>query len=137
VNVRLLRKIQKHILEEPKRLRMNYWFIDGLTPGARFGGRLGYFDINESAEVPECGTVGCIAGWACVLSGPKPLTGEWLDGRGQEALALTDDQRLRLFNVSNWPQLFIDKYAKAKTPRGRGTATASRIDHFIATKGKE
>ena len=51
MNVRLLRKVQKHILEEPKRYDQD-------------------IVAKASSEAP-CGTACCIAGWAEVLGNSK------------------------------------------------------------------
>jgi hypothetical protein len=69
MNVKLLRRIQKHILAEPKRLDMGNFIVrksDGLGSLVRF---------------PKCGTVGCIAGWAVTLStaSGSPLSGDAAD----------------------------------------------------------
>lgn len=147
INIRLLRQVAKQISEEPRRLDMNV-LTDLRAP--------------EDAGNPPCGTVGCIAGWSCVLSGsrPKPLLAPTLFwGKGRRLLGLTEVQGERLFNVPAdaiyeqervlygvtdkrephryWPIKFAKRYAKAKTPRGRMLATVARIEHFIATKGAE
>jgi hypothetical protein len=58
MNVKLLRKIQKHILEEPRRLDMDVVLVKDIDPASW-------------RDAPPCGTVGCIAGWACALSGKR------------------------------------------------------------------
>lgn len=83
----LLEDIIKAIDEEPKRIRMGDWLVR----------------TNESPEylkehdLPACGTVGCIAGWATVL---KPDADEryWdVEGSAAELLGLTADQVSHLF----------------------------------------
>ena len=54
MNTRLLRKVQKHILEEPRRLNMDIILDDRVSA--------------RDPKNPPCGTVGCIAGWAIVLA---------------------------------------------------------------------
>lgn len=49
--VRMLRKVKRHILAEPKRIGMNYWCIKGDEV------------VKEGLKVPACGTVACIGGW--------------------------------------------------------------------------
>lgn len=52
MNVALLRKVQRHIFEEPKRVDMeDYCYGEPHDEGG-----------------PECGTVACIAGWSVMLS---------------------------------------------------------------------
>ena len=66
MNTRLLRKIQKHILAEPKRFDMTDWVMRG-KPGSLLEAG------EQEIEVPKCGTVACIGGWACLLSGKTRL----------------------------------------------------------------
>lgn len=136
MKTRLLKKVAEHIKEEPRRLDMEKW-TDVVDP--------------VYADSPPCGTVGCIAGWACMLNGDKPTPGGgsqiYFFSRGQELLGLTKDQADRLFtapalafewkSAPTWPKKFARRYEKAKTPKGRASATLARIEHFIATKGRE
>jgi hypothetical protein len=155
MNVKLLRKIQKHILEEPRRLNMDGW---GMV-----------FDMEDAAidkRVPPCGTAGCIAGTACIITGaikPSRIIGRtyrntYTGGRpfwefpdntpdkARKALGLKKEQAQRLFYMPDhiwsdidlhWPKRFGTAYRKAKTPRGKARVTSRRIDHFIKTKGAE
>lgn len=130
--VSLLRKIQKHILAEPRRLDMSGW---------------GYYDKNPDASMPPCGTVGCIAGWALVLTGAHdPVLSDFpLDTYtlAEEVLALEDGQAERLFLLREhtfgprWPVKYECQYHRAKSPQGRARAAVRRIDHFIKTGGAE
>jgi len=61
LNVKLLNRIKKHIIAEPKRYNQNIW---------------GRQVIGEDA--PACGTQGCIAGWAVFLSFPKSRWHEFI-----------------------------------------------------------
>jgi len=65
LNVTLLRKVMKHILEEPRRLRQSEWL-------AKKGDA--YYKHVPRKERPPCGTVACIAGWAVELSGVEVPT---------------------------------------------------------------
>lgn len=137
MNTKLLRKVQKHILAEPRRLDMNV---------------LGYtLDVIEKTD-PPCGTVGCIAGWAALLQNEKwfELSNAEKEGlmdwtEGETALKLTTEEAHRLFiepkyaetEIHAWPLKFATRYLKAKTPRQRAKVTSDRIDHFIKTKGRE
>lgn len=130
MNVRALRKVQEQILAAPKNFGMAY-----------------YFDID-----PECGTVCCIAGYAVLNAKlmkeytpgffrptPKAEALHLLGGpryAAMHALRLDDRQASALFYAYRWPPKFFDAYKKAKTPRGRASVAARRIDHFIATKGE-
>jgi len=52
MNVDLLLKVRAAILEEPKRIDMEAWSET---------------KKNSCRELPKCGAVACISGWACVL----------------------------------------------------------------------
>jgi hypothetical protein len=127
MKTKLLREVAKHIAEEPRRLNMH--LISTRVDPSRH-------------EAPPCGTVGCIAGWACMLSGMGIDEANWR--KGEEILGLTSDQSMKLFDFpttdgfnDGWPRKFGKRYVNAKTPRGRMLATVARIEHFIATKGAE
>jgi hypothetical protein len=144
MNVKLLRKVAKHILEEPKRLDMN-------TLGER----------KEGPGAPPCGTATCISGWSCVLGQPKAkvgfnssgdLTINGLDnlwGMGRRLLRLTDTEAVTLFREpclaitqydgtrTGWPEKFSKGYTSARSAKQRARITVARIEHFIKTKGRE
>lgn len=101
--------------------------------------------ISEDTIAP-CGTVGCIAGWAILLShrkGRQPISEvrdrhmqrEWAWGtksikdEAERLLGTGND----LFLVAYWPEPFSTRYGNAASDRGRARATAQRIDHFIKT----
>lgn len=122
VNVRLLRRIEKHILAEPRRMNM------------RFG-------LQRSTAAP-CGTVGCIAGWAAKLSGavsPEQFNKLVLDGsdifpRDEAAAALKLPSWFdsnKLFYVGEWPEEFRLAYYASKTQRGTVRVVVNRIEHLI------
>lgn len=128
LNVKLLRRIQKHILEEPRRLDMGNWKrtnMDGL-------------------HAPPCGTTACIAGWALTLSG-KPLP--QFDNIARDAARLIgvhhtqiqygncdeDCQAGRLFLRLEWPEPFASDYGKTMNPGKRAKIAAARIEHLIST----
>lgn len=129
MNVKLLRRIKKHILEEPKRLIMGDWLVKG-EPGQFFTG-----DGNHAQKFANCGTAACIAGWACILTKQSVAPGQWLRDLGAQVLGI--EPYGGLLEVSEWPQPFQHEYIDAKTPKKRARIAAERIDHFIATKGKD
>jgi hypothetical protein len=56
--VTILRTVAKAILEEPKRYNQRVWLAT---------------DSYDSAlAFPACGTVACIAGWTCLVTGANP-----------------------------------------------------------------
>lgn len=130
MNTKLLRKVQKHILAEPRRLNMDCILIRDLD--------------TEDTDNPLCGTVGCIAGWAWVISGKKGDDFNLADA-GKE-LALRPIEQDRLFTEpkyawegchSTWPIDFAKAYRAASDAETRAEVTSKRIDHFIKTKGRE
>lgn len=140
MNIKLLRRVKRHILAEPKRINM-------------------YFPVRVGQMgrgAPPCGTIGCIAGWAVLLAERKgrEMPGltwrrildrreapdmDWDDFKpiAIRRLKLTAEQAHRLFHVINWPRTFTVQYEKARTPKKMASVTAERIDHFIKTKGRE
>lgn len=122
--VRLLRRVKKHILEEPKRLYMRDWA-----------------HLKSGAGAPKCGTVGCIAGWAHLLTHKKEIGTSQVDdiheGYGMDALNVDSTQAVRLFYVSGWPEKFEQRYLRAKTRKQEAKVAAERIEHFIKTHGEE
>ena len=126
---RILRRVARRILEEPRRLEMSTW-------GRRRLHRAG-----------ACNTIGCIAGWT-VLDGK---TAAQVKAMPEEALAFTMEtareqatQKLgltlwgttRLFIPDQWPAQFVN--IDGENPKGRSYAaraktTAARIEHFIKT----
>lgn len=77
--INLLRKIERHILAEPRRLNMKRWgTVYDLSKFAKLKkliqGNATYIPgVQEDVakNMPPCGTVGCIAGWTVFLSKPK------------------------------------------------------------------
>lgn len=138
LNVKLLRKIQKHILEEPRRFFMAGLVATG-TPGATFENSNWYEDLPSI--VPRCGTSACIAGWTALLSGKSTkqagiLSLNWSArrlGLSPRVFGSSVDGRLvsPLFYSANWPDPFRARYAKAKTPKTRAKIAVARIDHLI------
>lgn len=132
LNVRLLRRIQRHILQKPQR-----FFMEGIvghgTPGTKIA------SDNETMQViPECGTVACIAGWANLLTG---ATGEDEANiyRARRALGTPEPEYVwgpdLLFDLVAWPKSFLEQYKAAKRPARRAKIAAARIEHLI-TKGE-
>lgn len=139
MNVKLLKKIKQTILRRPKQFYMNMWFE------------------TDEREYSHCGTAACIAGWAYTIGGdhkksktfsPKVAMLTLTDrshignfGFGasklrEEAtrlLEINDEQALRLFFTHMWP----DQFRCADHLMTNAENAAKRIDHFIATEGRE
>ena len=130
MNVKLLRKVAKHILAEPTRLVMGNWLL-----------KKGYEDIEAieygefgSRPFPKCGTAGCIAGWTCELSGKGKVKHH--DLVAKRLLGLNKRESERLFLPDQWPAEFERGYNDDGRKKTAEVAVA-RIEHFIKTKGKE
>lgn len=133
MNVKLLRKVKKHILEEPRRFAMGTW-LKKYTPGT-------LIDEPDSEafvtrRVPACGTVGCIAGWTVDLTGGKSNRAAF-ESTARRRLEISPTKSTRLFYTYAWPQKFLDRYLNANTKQTRAKIAAERIEHFISTKGAE
>ncbi len=139
LNVRLVRKIIRHILAEPLRY-WQLWSIDTGTPGELIGGGFGQ-------RFAKCGTVACIGGWAYILSTSRPRLDslkcrelKWcrtlLDKVGK-ALGLSDYHQSILFSGSpsyDWPQPYARQYDAATTPRARARVACRLLEKVIDTK---
>lgn len=167
LNVELLEKVKAHVLEEPRRVRMEAWGIslhmsEAEKDRARYDVLEDLFVLENDADYedaetrgfaelidfPECGTVACIAGWGKILSQPDPAAAmrdpdflrklSALPAYESEALfGVTHQQADRLFFVARWPRKFERRYEGARSATVRARVVADRIDHFIKTNGAE
>lgn len=132
----LLRRVEKRILEEPRRFDMSDWVYpsDGMWP-----------------DGPPCGTVACIAGWVALDRVPasklKKMTRREFFILGDEfhprsararackALGIDPESSVpaNLFGVNNWPDKYRIAYNNARTPKGHAGVAVRRIEHFIET----
>jgi hypothetical protein len=133
MNVRLLRRVAKHILAEPRRYEQGVWC--------------------EATTSSPCGTTACIAGWAAILG--EKLDLKTIDhddlyyrasSKARKLLNINRDQAARLFSYPatsiepdelGWPKRFAKRFFAAKTKRGQAKVAVARIEHFIKTKGAE
>jgi len=129
MNVKLLRKIAKYILAEPKRLYMSS-YIHTKEQGAHVIER----------PFAKCGTVACIAGWACILTIKRPPLEIWrefsIGDEAKDILGLSTKEAFRLFEPGAWPVEFSSGTSDDGKLNTAKVAIA-RINHFIRTKGKE
>lgn len=133
MNIKLLRKIQKAILKEPRQFDMDRWY-------------------SFASSVPNCKTTACIAGWAIACDRKvKPLlAARTFDGEfgvnthsitysgkpgdvAAQLLGIDLDQREKLFQVGNWPRKYYIAYQRADTYKQRARIAFNRIGHFIKT----
>lgn len=118
-----------------------------------------HFDMEMFAD--DCGTTCCIAGFGVKIANPERFTelkrmqpppgsstNQWLEDRkrweaaGAEAIGISKEQAERLFYYESWPLEFELRYNEAIDPDSgdgslKAATVADRIDHFIATEGRE
>src|SRR6267142_5039862 len=124
LNVRLIRKIIKHILAEPNRYYQADW-VQTARPGS---------EIGDGQTFAKCGTAACIAGWAYLLStkdaDPHERSHVIMETAENNLGIDRDASRFDLFSGEpsyDWPAPFGRRYTKAKTPRGRARAAAQLL----------
>lgn len=137
MNTELLRKVQRAILREPKRYDQNDWH----------GGK------EEISPDGSCGTVGCIAGWACAIEVGLPqyfkkyitdFTGYFIPDDACTYLDISGGgyayESSRLFHAESWPKIFSPWIRSNGSLKGRPWTKALlaviRIEIFIRSKGK-
>lgn len=132
LNVELLRKVQAHIKEEPRRLIMSVWFqpfADRVTMDLQWESfsnhKIGLGMLPEPL-VPPCGTIGCIRGWAHNLSGDKYSISSCYKG-----LNIPEHFESLLYRVDEWPYKFQESYRTTDSPAVRADITCRVIDDFI------
>lgn len=132
MNVPLLLAVKEAILAEPLRINMDGWVFDSN-------------DQIREGQVPPCGTVACIAGWAFSIINrldKDALYEQFNSDTAAEMLDVSNEyparEAQRLFHVSGWPERFVRAIVghKPGTPE-YAQVVADRIDHFIATEGRE
>lgn len=127
LNVKLLRRVQKHILKEPSRLMMSDWIIQKTPDCLKF-----YNDDDKLVSFPKCNTAACIAGWAVMLHDKHPPERESVQTRAVKILGLAGGGD-SLFLSSYW--VHADQYLRAKTPLQRAKIAAKEIDLYIKEYG--
>jgi hypothetical protein len=127
-----LKKLKQWILAEPRRYYQNVWVANKENP------------ITQQQN-PPCGTVGCLAGNACLMEGHiKRIDGigNAFDKNGncvycpklaQQILGLTRQTAEWLFDVSGngWSTEAKIAYDNATTLEGRAQAAAMELDRLI------
>ena len=83
----ILKAVIKAICDEPKRYNQETFLMrEDQTPDA--------FDVS----FPACGTVACVAGWACIVTSGVPHSSSGILGRAQALLRLTGETSDGLFS---------------------------------------
>ncbi len=133
MNTKLLRKVQRAILREPKRYNQDTW-CDG----------------NSISPDGSCGTVGCIAGWACAIEVGLEEYAQKYTGFDAPSIEMNARKFLdidyirgespRLFLTENWPKIFhpwIGEYGRLKgRPWTKALLAVLRIEIFIRSEGR-
>lgn len=158
--VEKLRKLQKFILEEPRRFNLGFWGVH-VAPERKTASIseieefLSYDLAAEEVErvlsnFPPCGTVACLAGNVCVMEKiVKPTVDSWrevysfsYDTRelACQALGISEEEGDKLFFLHSWgyrmgwPEEFDDKLRAAKPGTQEYAQIAvDRIEHYIQT----
>jgi hypothetical protein len=110
------------------------------------------FDMSEWCEADACGTVACFAGWAMTSNeqaawlrhydfakSPWQIACDRFDlTKGTNYSDVGEDDRL--FLMDQWPVEFRQQYyaaAEKDDALGKVQALRDRVEHFIATDGRE
>lgn len=133
--IKILELVKVHMRAEPRRLNMKDWILRRYSCTPDVTQFVSSGALPSGFEFPPCGTVGCIAGWICILSGKDESLLNTISApyRANEAMflptysALTD----KLFYLDYWPLNYRLDYEQAETPEERVEATCARIDYFI------
>lgn len=145
--IALLRKVKRHILRKPSRLRMNNWIVkaepnSSVTLGEGWG-------EPTNVKIPSCGTVGCIAGWIVLLSNNNLDNSNNYsiksDGKckvfsaQQEATILLGFKYVptELFFVSDWPYQKREEYFNSTSQTQRAKIVGQVIDDFIKSHSED
>lgn len=113
---------------------MGNWFSKSNLEDAESPYRIkGYKKLKNHIEA--CGTTACIAGWACILTESEVNVSTDTEILAMIQLGLTNEEARKLFFESYWPRQF--RKADIFAEEDRAQEAAKRIDHFIATNGKE
>jgi len=147
--IELLRRVEQHILAEPKRLNMD---VTGTV-------RRPTMSVDIQLKFPTCHTVGCIAGWSSLLSVKEGIPDNLYDrvmlmtwSAGRKALGLYKEEAERLFaeprlallpedelhdhyNGNLWPLDLARAYVAATSAEERARITVERIELFIESGG--
>jgi hypothetical protein len=136
LNKPLIRKIIKHITEEPNRYSQEYIIRVGepekpINPN----------NYNCFHTFPACGTAACLGGWACILSRKRPHK-EWFINQlplGGKALGLSDERQEILFSANpeiDWPTPFNSRWLRATIPSQEVKVAVAMLKKVIETNGK-
>ena len=87
--VTILRTVAKAILEEPKRYNQESWHLTKKGCPLWAQPQLGF---------PLCGTISCVAGWTCLVTGKKLSSIHDIANEAESILGLTESEAVDLFD---------------------------------------
>ena len=118
MNLELLLRARQAILDHPGQLNMGVWIV------------------GNSDTLLDCGTVGCIAGWAISCAGER-VDADLAGPQARRLLEITGPQSASLFHLNEWPQEEqLAYYAAARCgDAARAAVVARRIDRWLVEQG--
>jgi hypothetical protein len=134
-------KLIPFILREQGRgFAMEDWCNSGLAAGETWRG---WQKFEVSREVPKCGTVACIGGSVCHLSGEDITritdTAEYIGLTKEQGYALFYGVSAEFAEPSDaglWPERFRTAYVNRKTPLGKAKVAVALLREVMRTNGK-
>lgn len=135
LSAKTIRRLRDVVARIPaKQFDMRYWIK---RKGRRADAENGLYDAPEAKEIlKDCGSVGCLYGWACAFYPVNTgLLSVWLNG--DKIFGLDVETSEKLCGLRHWPRAFKSRYQKAKTPATRLRVLRDRVEHFIATEGRD
>lgn len=154
MNVPEIRKLQRDIMEEPKRFAMHTWGTKLISKMEHFNnfsayGALSEVKVRDDARlVPPCNTAVCMAGTVVFKAKPKTfmliVKNTHVAEHARQILGITEDQARRLFFVDHWPKKFRKQFSKrtdvAKNPnpkliRKNARVAVALLEEFIRCRG--
>lgn len=138
--IKVLRKVRKAILANPKEFVMSDW-IEDVKKGEVITDYLPH-DQEAHFKAPACGTTACIGGHALLVTKKGrsflKFDGNRVDYSGvdvasaaRDVLDINEDQSSELFYTGDWPDIFQDAFAHTHSAKERVTVAANRIESFI------
>ena len=134
LNKKLIRKIIKHITDEPNRYLQSEVIVTG-KPGDFVHG----YDSYDGQKLVSCGTAACIGGWAYILNRKRPKLHAYdiLDPARHD-LGLSLERANVLFSGEpslEWPPPYNKQWAAARTPKARAKVAAALLTKVNDTNG--
>ena len=150
--VKIVKKVQHHILEEPKRFDMGEWIRSARSISRQWFESDKEWKAEINSSYPACGTTACIAGWVAILSNPlkRDKNGYLLIPKLHTSISNFAAKKLGLstkptslttqsmFHAENWPEpfntKFFDENNKVRPNRAKLAKIAvDRLEYFLET----